>query len=609
VRGSPLSRLRPFGIGLAWGLAGAGLVVAHLRLEASLPIVALGAVAGGILALLRPDGEALRHPWMALVAAGAGWLMARPFRGSAEPAFFLLVPLLAAAVAWPLRRRDEVEGIPRAAPAWALPATFLTGAAVFFFQSANRFWSFGAGAKDLGLFYQTHWLIAHGLAPLNTVMGMHALADHMELVDYPVALLLRLHAGPETLLLVQSLALASAVFPLAWLGNRLLESSRAGLALAWLWLLQPDVHMGVMFDYNPTQLGSAGLLWTAWALFCRGPGAALPAALATCLTKENICLYVAVLAAVLAFRGRSRRQALLVMALALATFAVEMLVVFPRFREDGFRHWEFEELGETPAETAVAAVKRPQDVATLLLDHPQKRRSLLLPLAGTGYVGLADPFSLVLQIPNWAERFLSTHRTRWWGYHYGVPAAAMAMVGLLLGWRRLREANRDGRRLPIYLLVCALLVGTLPPYRTPGGNRRSDLYQLHQPYVAAPEDVATQRRAVAFIERLPQSKLAAQDRLLPHLAGRPEVYMLERAIEADVVALQMNGATWPDGRPTWKRRIRDIWGSGRFAVVFCEGQTVVLRRGAPPGIPCPAFQAQVESAVTTQPAPDVSPKP
>ena len=54
---------------------------------------------------------------------------------------------------------------------------------------------FGSGSKDLGLFYQTHWLIAHGRPPLNTVMGMHALADHMELVDYAVAPLLRVYDG------------------------------------------------------------------------------------------------------------------------------------------------------------------------------------------------------------------------------------------------------------------------------------------------------------------------------------------------------------------------------------------------------------------------------
>ena len=223
-----------------------------------------------------------------------------------------------------------------------------------------------------------------------------------------------------------------------------------------------------MFDYNPTQLGAAALLWTAWALTCRGLVAALVAALAACLTKENTCLYVAVVAAVLALRVARRRNAIAVAALALALFALEMTVLFPRFREGGFRHWEYEDLGETPGESAAAALARPDRPAALLVNHPKKRRALLLPLTTTGYIGLADPLSVVLQLPNWAERLLSTHGTRWWGYHYGVPAAATACIGLMLGWRRLRAAGRDGRFLPRYVIGCALVCGLLPPYRTRG---------------------------------------------------------------------------------------------------------------------------------------------
>ena len=148
-------------------------------------------------------------------------------------------------------------------------------------------------------------------------MGMHALADHMELIDWAVAPLLRLHDSPATLLFVQALALASAVFPLFWMGRRVLESSRAGLTLALAWLLAPDMHMGLMFDYNPTQLGAAALIWTAWALTCRGLPAALIAAFVACLTKENTCLYMAVVAAVLALRGAPRRRALAVVVLSL----------------------------------------------------------------------------------------------------------------------------------------------------------------------------------------------------------------------------------------------------------------------------------------------------
>jgi len=538
-----------------------------------------------------------------------------------EPAFFLLVPLVVASLSWPLSPAGAPPPpLPRALPSWTLPAVFILAASVFFIQSASRYWSYGAGAKDLGLFYQTHWLIAHGLPPLNTVMGMHALADHMEWLDFLIAPLLRVHDGAETLLLAQALAVASAVFPLGWMGARVLGSSRAGLALATAWVLAPDVHAGVMFDYNPMLLGSAALLWTAWALLCRGPVASVIAAVLACLAREDLCLYVAVLAGVLALRGAPWRRAAAIAALALALFAIEVVVLFPRFRPDGFRHWEqFAEAGDEAAKSG--RVPSSLGFASTMVDHPQKRRSMLLPLAATGFIGLADPISLVLQMPNWGERFFSSYGTRWWGYHYGVPAAATALVGVVLGWRRLRRAGRESSRLGAYLAGCALVAGLVPPYSTPTLRehrvRRSELYLPRVPYAMAPEDVRTADTAVRFIGRNPYLVVAAQDRLLPHLAGRRVILMLDRALEAEVIALQLNGATWPDGRPTWRRRLHAIAATGAYGVALCEGQTVVLRRGSA-SIPCPAWDAflaidtsqDAEAAtVNTVPATQTTPAP
>lgn len=581
-------------IGGCWGTAAGGLIAGHLRAEAW-PLLVAGAFAGAALGAWRARAASLSHPRLAVLAAAAGALM----MVAPEPAFFLLVPLVVASVAWPLAPADAPAApLKRALPSWTLPAAFAAGAAVFFVQSANRYWAYGAGSKDLGLFYQTHWLIAHGLPPLNTVMGMHALADHMELLDYVIAPLLRVHDGAETLLLVQALAVASAVFPLGWMGARVLESSRAGLALAAAWLLAPDVHAGVMFDYNPMLLGSAALLWTAWALLCRGTAASVAAATIACLAREDLCLYVAVLAAVLAVRSAPWRRGAAIAAFALALFAVEVVVLFPRFRPSGFRHWEqFEEAGETAASSGVAG--HPLGLATAMVDHPQKRRSMLQPLTATGFIGLADPLSIVLQVPNWAERLFSSYGTRWWGYHYGVPAAATALVGAILGWRRLRRAGREGPRMGAYLAGCALVTGLLPPYSTPSLRehrvRRSELYLARPPYAMAPEDVRTADAAVRFIGRNPYLAVAAQDRLLPHLAGRRTILMLDRALEAEVIALQLNGATWPDGRPSWRRRVRAIAATGAYGIAFCEGQTIVLRRGAP-SLPCPSWEAFLGSA-------------
>src|SRR5207253_6201354 len=113
--------------------------------------------------------------------------------------------------------------------------------------------------------------IAHGQPLMNTVMGMHVLADHMTYVDWLFAPLVRLHDDADTLLLVQAVAVASAVFPLHGLGLRLLGRARWAFTLSWLWLLAPDVHMGVLFDVNHTPLGTAAGLWTAGGPVRLGP--------------------------------------------------------------------------------------------------------------------------------------------------------------------------------------------------------------------------------------------------------------------------------------------------------------------------------------------------
>src|SRR4029079_14252628 len=155
---------------------------------------------------------------------------------------------------------------------------------------------------------------------------------------------------------------------------RILARARLGLGLAAAWVLAPDVHMGVMFDYNETPAAATLLLWAAWALTCRGPVAVMITTLLAGGAKTNFCIYVAVLALVVSIRFKSWRRGSAVISLSIFVFVVELMVLFPWFRAGGFRHWEFEELGEGPREIAISMATRPQHAAALLVDHPQKRR-------------------------------------------------------------------------------------------------------------------------------------------------------------------------------------------------------------------------------------------
>jgi hypothetical protein len=178
-----------------------------------------------------------------------------------------------------------------------------------------------------------------------------------------------------------------------------------------------------------------------------------------------------------------------------------------------------------------------------------------------------------------------------------MPAVATAMVGLLMGWLKLQRGGRAGPRLPAYVVTCAVLVGLAPPYRTHDGDRRSMLYTLGRPYASAPADVETQEAAVAFAGHDPQTRVAAQHHLIPHLAGRPFIVALDRAAEADVVVLQLNGETWPDNRRTWRAHLQDLCSTGNFHVAFCRLDSVVLRRGEGESVSCPSWERLLASPV------------
>jgi hypothetical protein len=72
---------------------------------------------------------------------------------------------------------------------------------------------------------------------------------------------------------------------------------------------------------------------------------------------------------------------------------------------------------------------------------------------------------------------------------------------------------------------------------------------------------------------------------------------LDRAAEADVVVLQLNGETWPDNRRTWRAHLQDLCSTGNFHVAFCRLDSVVLRRGEGESVSCPSWERLLASPV------------
>ncbi|MFL5627970.1 MAG: DUF2079 domain-containing protein, partial [Ktedonobacteraceae bacterium] len=123
--------------------------------------------------------------------------------------------------------------------------------AYFILYLAGRHDAYLTNAEDLGIMDQAIWNTVHGQILHQTICnaihdtncysidGVSRFAIHFEPILLPVSLLYLLWPSPKTLLVIQTLVVASGAFPAFWLARLRLRNEWAGVAIALLYLLYP----------------------------------------------------------------------------------------------------------------------------------------------------------------------------------------------------------------------------------------------------------------------------------------------------------------------------------------------------------------------------------
>ncbi len=502
----------------------------------------------------------------------------------------LLQPVLAGCLVW-LLAPVVASGLRRLSPPpWLVAprAAWVVGAAVtvlVFVQSWRLHAWFGSSGRDLGSFHQSVWLLSRFAAPDNTLLGMHAFADHLELVDLLVVPLVWIWDGAEALLLFQAACIGLGAATLFDMARRRLGSAAVALCVALAYVCAVDMQNAVMFDWNPTTCGAGLLPAVAWSFERRRPWLFVVALVLVALCKENLVLYAGAWCLALALEvPAERRRALAAAAILAGVFVIEMQLVFPLFRPEGFRHLRYEALGGSAFEIAGSVLTSPLAAVGLLFTPAAKLDGLLAPLSSFAFaLCLAPRWGLAL-LPIVLERFWSTHEQRWWGYHYGAGAAAVGAVAAIAGLERLAEwrpawlGRAAATVLASSLLVAFTVRGGSPPFLS-----------LRHPYHTSERG---RLEAEALVARVPPGEVsvAAQSHLLPHLSARHEIYELGRPVRAEYVALHFEQGTWPYDAAYVSALAHELVLSQRYGVVFCEGRAVLLQRGAV-SLPCPAMSS------------------
>lgn len=424
------------------------------------------------------------------------------------------------------------RAVPRVRPGPAVAAGVAAYVGLMGFIVVMRHRALATHALDLGQYLQIVWNLAGGRGPLCTLTPtymkhelMNAWADHLSPVFYLLAPAQWVAPGAVSLLLAQTVVLvAGAVALFAYAARRLGDrSAAAGFAL--LYLLNPSLHGINIRDIHPAAFAIPLLIAAAAAFDARRYGWCAVALILTLACREDAAVAVVGFGVWLALaRGRWLAGALLAL-VATLLLGADIAWIMPHFRGAPYNHLNrYAHLGGSLPEILFSIAFRPWRWLAVAFT-PAKLVYLAALLGPLAFLPLLGPRALAAAVPGLAMNLLSLDPKLFnWRAQYQAFILPFLFLAAVDGWDRLRALAAAGRlspRLrPAVVLTAAFLASIALTSRT--------VNDLGARWVRLQPPQHTARALMAMLP--PDAAVSANERLVPHLATRPEIYVFPRGV-------------------------------------------------------------------------------
>ena len=414
----------------------------------------------------------------------------------------------------------------------AVAATVL-GGILFGALALVRHWSFHSTASDLAVFDQVLWNTIHGRFMESTLslancVPHHFFGDHFSPALLLILPLYLLMPRPETLLLVQTVALSLGAWPIYLLARRFLPLGWQRLVWVAAYLLNAHLSFVALYDFHEITLAVAPLGFAMYFLATRRTVPLIVSLLVAMLAKEEVALISVGFGIALAFQRQWLASAAVILGSVLV-FVATLKVIIPAFAAGAPYQYlgRYASLGSNELEIVRTVLTDPlHAIAVLGKGEGGSKVVFILSLFGPGLMLAArSKWALIPSLIPLAYLMLSdyggqhTHHNQ-----YGAPIIPLALGASILGFAAFGERWR--RRLAFGVAVSTLFFaftfGGLPfsinfadaflrgePDRAPSGEPilvRESRYQPFLPAVnAIPVDAAVSSRDF-FTTQIPQRR-------------------------------------------------------------------------------------------------------
>lgn len=412
---------------------------------------------------------------------------------------------------------------------------------------------------DLGIMNQTVYNTYRGITTLDggrilemtNPFGpeqMKRMAIHNDILLALLAPFYFLFAGPETLLVLQSVILALGALAIYLIAKKIFFKIPYGRLLALVftiaYLLYPPMQRANQFDFHAVTLATPLLLFMVYFYLSRRYSLSFLFFIFSLLSKEQVALTTAFFGGFLLFleqrsRSRNYKLPLIMVAVSIGWFLFTMLAVIPFYRgENHFALKYYGEFGDSPFSVIVGVLKQPNVIFTYLLESETLEyiANLLGPL---GFLSFLSPW-LYVASPEFAVNILSnSNNMQNLYYHYQAVLQPFIFLSALFGVNLiLKLTKKFGKTIPFVLMILILTCTIYYSYLTgplPYAENK-EVHPFKYPQVEA-SDVRV------WADKLKDEKIivSATGQLSPFFTSRRYFYIFsDRYSLADYVLIRLN---------------------------------------------------------------------
>ncbi|UCC64844.1 MAG: DUF2079 domain-containing protein [Anaerolineae bacterium] len=467
---------------------------------------------------------------------------------------------------------------------WVVVVLTVLYIAFFATLSIRQHRAFTTHGFDLGNADQAVWNTLHGrfLRMTNELGTENRLGTHFDPLIALLAPLYLVYSSPETLLIVQTVALALGGWPIFWLTKEKLSSAWGGVVFTIVYLAFPALESANLSEFHAVTLGASFLTWAFYSLHQERRVRFLIFALLAMMCKEHLSLIVGMMGLYALFVKR-KKWGLGVLLAGLLWFIIAVKVIIPSFNESGrsihLAHYCY--LGRSVEEVVINAVTRPHLVLDNFRDE-LKVAYLIRLFFPVGYLSLLAPQVLLLAAPSILINFLSSHSNMYALDMFWNSVDIVPFVVLSAGWGVALLVRLFHRLLKVkQAFVVAVLAG-YALILTAFYHQRFGYLPLGK-HFWWPEITSHHRLGAELAGSIPQDAVVvAQDLLNPHVSQRETIYVFPDNLDkAEYVFLDVSvrpGYVISEDR--YHAAVRRLLDSEDLGLIVSQDGYLIFQRGA-----------------------------